>query len=272
MKKIVTLLAIAMLLLVYPVAAQNRQARNVDTFTSVSFRLPGKLYLRQGNTQKVELQGNKEILSSVETKVDGSRLIIHIPGKWNWKWNSDDDDLVVYITVKDLNGVSVGGSGDVIGESKFTTGDIDLNVSGSGSMKIEVESSGRMEANVSGSGELTVRGTAKNFSSDVSGSGRVIMNMQVESRSNFGISGSGKIEASGVSRELFTEISGSGRVMGSDFQVKRCEIRISGSGNVDIAVQDELDANISGSGSVNYRGNPAKVNSNSTGSGRVSKV
>jgi hypothetical protein len=270
MKKKLSILMLACLIVVSYTYAQNKETRNVGNFTKIAFRIPGKLYLRQGNTQKVELEGSREVLSKVETEVEGSKLVIEMPGKWNWRDN--DEKITVYVTVKDLQGASVGGSGDIIGETKFSTGDLDLNVSGSGSLKIEVDAKGEVDADVSGSGELNVSGSAKSFNSDVSGSGRVVMNMDLSGRADLGVSGSGKIEARGRAQESVTAISGSGRVLGADFEVARCEVRISGSGNVEVNVKEELDANISGSGSVRYKGNPSKVNSASAGSGRVSKM
>ena len=269
MKKQLILLSVVLLVSFTVGFAQNRETRNVDTFNKIAFRLPGKVYVRQGDTQKVELEGNKDILSKIETEVEGSKLIIHSPGKWNWK---GDERITAYITVKNIEGLSVAGSGDLIGEGKFSTGDVDLNVSGSGSLKIELASSGEVEADVSGSGELMVTGSRKSFDSDVSGSGRVVADISVSGEADLTISGSGKIEARGRASEVSTTISGSGRVLGSNFEVNRCNVRISGSGNVEIAVKDELDASISGSGSVSYKGNPGKVNSHSSGSGRVSKM
>ncbi len=55
-------------------------------------------------------------------------------------------------------------------------------------------------------------------------------------------------------------------------EATQCAVRISGSGNVEINVKDELDATISGSGSVSYKGSPSKVNSNASGSGKVRKI
>jgi hypothetical protein len=37
-------------------------------------------------------------------------------------------------------------------------------------------------------------------------------------------------------------------------------------------VKSELDANISGSGTVSYKGSPSHVNGNSSGSGKVRKM
>jgi hypothetical protein len=268
------LAAVVMLAFVSTTAvfAQSRETRNVSTFTKISFRVPGKLYLRQGNVQKVEIEGDKDVIREVDTEVDGSKLIIGKEGKWfDWNWD-DDDKVTVYITVKDIEAISVSGSGDLIGETKIVSNNLDLNVSGSGSLKLDADVSGGLEADVSGSGDIDVKGKCRDFNSNVSGSGKVQMNVAINDLADFGVSGSGKIYASGSASRVKTTISGSGKVLAADLQANSCEVRISGSGDVEINVKDELDANISGSGSVSYRGNPGKVNSHASGSGRISKM
>jgi hypothetical protein len=91
-------------------------------------------------------------------------------------------------------------------------------------------------------------------------------------RASFGLSGSGKVQASGSAKEVKATISGSGEVLAANLVTDKCDVRISGSGDVEINVNKELDAHISGSGSVSYRGNPAHVNSHSSGSGSVRKL
>jgi hypothetical protein len=274
MKKQLSLFALVWLMCASFSFAQNRETRNVNTFTKISFRVPGKLYLRQGATQKVEIEGKKDVLQKVETKVEGGKLVVGKESSWSdWNWGGNDDDEVkVYITVKDIEALSVGGSGDLIGETKINSADLDLNVSGSGSMKVEVDASGDLEADVSGSGAIDLNGKCKSFSSDVSGSGKVTMSISVSEKADFGVSGSGKIMASGSAQKVNAAISGSGKVLASDLVTNSCEVRISGSGDVEINVKNELDANISGSGTVSYKGNPGKVSSHSSGSGRVSKM
>jgi len=253
--------------------AQTKESRKVDTFTKIAFRVPGKLYLKQGPEQKVELEGSKEILSKIETEVSGGRLSIGRENE-NWKmWDWDNDDkIVVYVTVKDLEGVSVSGSGDLIGESKFKTNNLDLNVSGSGSLVLEADASGDLYANVSGSGRIDFKGTCKDVDSKVSGSGKVTVGLASANKVVVGVSGSGKIIANGNAKEIRANISGSGEVLAAELQVDACEIRISGSGDVEVNVKNSLDATISGSGSVSYKGNPSQVNSHSSGSGKVRKM
>lgn len=271
MKNTITPVLLAMLLFSAAAFGQSRETRKVETFTKISFRVPGKLYLRQGSTQKVEIEGKKDVLEEIETEVEGSRLVIGKEGKWlNWDWDGDEK-VNVYITMTNIEGLSVSGSGDLVGETKITAGNLDLNVSGSGSLKVDVDASGDVEADVSGSGDLEMKGKCRSFESDVSGSGSVKLDAAIAERADFGVSGSGKIYASGSSDNVKTSISGSGKVLAANLETNRCEVRISGSGDVEINVKNELDANISGSGSISYKGNPGKVNSHASGSGSVRK-
>jgi hypothetical protein len=271
MKKLIFPALFGLLLSASIASAQSRETRQVENFTKISFRFPGKLYLKQGSPQKVELEGSKEILNEVETEVDGTRLVIGKEGKWlDWKWN-DNDRINVYITVPNIEALSVSGSGDLIGETKITTANLDLNVSGSGSLQLNIDASGSVEADVSGSGDIDLKGKCRDFDSDVSGSGNVALAIAVAEEAHFGVSGSGKISASGSAQSVRTNISGSGKVLAADLETNRCEVRISGSGDVEINVKNELDATISGSGSVSYKGNPNKVNSHASGSGKVRK-
>ena len=272
MKKQLYFLTLALICSVTVLYAQTKETRDVGTFTKISFRVPGKVYLRQGSPQKVEIEGKKDVLAEVETSVEGGRLVIGKEGKWsNWNWR-DGDEVTVYITMKEVEGIGVSGSGDVIGETKIIANDLDLNVSGSGNLKIEAEASGDIEGDVSGSGDLILKGKCKSFDSDVSGSGKVVLTLNIAEQADLGISGSGKIEASGTAASVRTSISGSGKVMAANLETNRCEIRISGSGDVEINVKSEIDATISGSGTVSYKGNPSKVNSHSSGSGSLRKL
>jgi hypothetical protein len=254
------------------VMAQNRETRKVDSFTKISFRFSGTLYLKQGSPQKVELEGSKDLLEEIETEVDDGRLVIGKPGKWFDRDWIDNDKLKVYVTIPNIEGLSVSGSGNVIGDNKINVSNLDLNVSGSGNLQIEIAATGDVEADVSGSGGIDLKGSCKSFDSDVSGSGKVELSLNVRDLADFNVSGSGKITADGSAQNVRTTISGSGKILAAGLETNRCEVRISGSGSVEVNVKSELDANISGSGSVGYKGNPNKVNSHSSGSGKVRKL
>lgn len=251
--------------------AQKRETREVSTFTKISFRTPGKVYIKQGSPQKVEIEGSTEALEKIKTKVEGNKLTIGPDDNWfNWSWG-DDNKVVVYVTVASVEGLSVSGSGDLIAQTKITSNELDLNVSGSGSLEAEIEA-GDVDANVSGSGNMNLKGRCKNVETDISGSGNVELNLVISGTADFDISGSGEVEAAGTAQTVKAEITGSGKVLGANLETEKCEVQISGSGDVEINVKRELDARISGSGTVSYRGNPTHVNSESNGSGKVRKL
>ena len=271
MKKIASYLLVVLLSITFA-SAQNKKELKLDSFTKISFRAEGKLYLRQGSPQKVEVEGDRDYIEELDIRVDGDRLTMG-RDNWNfWNWKSGNNRVTIYVTVPDIKAVAVSGSGDLIGETKITSRDLDLNVSGSGSMILEADASGVIDADVSGSGNIELKGKSQNFESHVSGSGKVKLNITVADRATFGLSGSGKVIASGSAQEVKANISGSGEVQAADLVVDKCDVRISGSGDVEINVNKELDANISGSGTVTYKGNPSQVNSHSSGSGKVRKM
>jgi hypothetical protein len=269
MKKIASYL-LAVLLSVTFASAQKKELK-LEPFSRISFRAEGKLYLRQGSPQKVEVEGDRDYIDELDIRVEGDRLTMG-RDSWNfWNWNNSSNKVTIYVTVPDIKSLSVSGSGDLIGETKITSRDLELKVSGSGSMVLEADASGAIDADVSGSGDIELKGKSKDFESHVSGSGKVKLTISVADRATFGLSGSGKVIASGSAQEVKATISGSGEVLAADLVVDKCDVRITGSGDVEINVNKELDANISGSGSVTYKGSPSQVNSHSSGSGKVRK-
>jgi hypothetical protein len=68
------------------------------------------------------------------------------------------------------------------------------------------------------------------------------------------------------------KIAGSGNVKAKDLQAVNTTVAISGSGSSTINTREELNVSITGSGGVRYVSEPAKIKSNITGSGNVSKI
>lgn len=211
--------------------AQRSETRDLETFDEISFATNGTVYLKQGSTQKVELKGDREDLEDIRTEVRGGRLVIKNRSNSWFNWNNNSR-VEIYITMKELKGLSVSGSGRVYGESKFTMSFLELDVSGAGKMELDVDAK-EVDMSISGSGRITLEGK-----------GRV---------TDISISGSGKVDA-------------------EDFIAEDHTVRISGSGSCYIHANESIDARISGSGSVHYKGDARKVNSRSSGSGKVKRI
>lgn len=125
-----------------------------------------------------------------------------------------------------------------------------------------------------GSGNLDIPGNfnPENGRLSISGSGNVLVSSVDTKDLSLSISGSGNIEIlGGKASHEDIHISGSGDVNLLGVEANTVKVQTSGSGTTRVFVNDELDAKISGSGDVFYKGTPS-VNANISGSGRVVKL
>jgi len=84
------------------------------------------------------------------------------------------------------------------------------------------------------------------------------------------ITGVGNMTVSGSTDHLNVTLAGTGTFQGEDFAVKTANVTCSGIGNAIVQVSEKLDANISGTGSIEYIGNP-QVTEKVSGIGQVKK-
>ena len=225
---------ITLLLTTAIVVSGYGQKRTVDVnnFSELALAVAGTVHLRQGSNEKVEIECDDDIFEEIEFEMRGDKLVIKREKSWGWGNGWRRSEVDIYVTMRKIEGLSVSGSGLIEGKEPLETEDIDLSVSGSGDMELELNSD-----------EMDLR-----------------------------ISGSGSIRLDGSAEEAEAKISGSGKVKAEDLTVKVFAARISGSGSCYITATDEIDASISGSGSVYYAGDPKRINSNSSGSGKVRKM
>jgi hypothetical protein len=214
-----------------PAMAED-QNRNVPSFSKIALRISGKVYLEQGDKQSVRIVAKESTLEDLITEVKDRTLHIRFPNNY-WFKRIDPGKIVIYITVPEIDGLTVSGSGDIISED-VKTRILDLAISGSGDIKIEDLTAERVSASVSGSGGINI--------------------------------GDG-----GVADELSVSISGSGNFKAGDFEAEDVSVRISGSGNCSVTSNGSVKARIAGSGNVYYNGNPS-IDSSVAGSGKVRKM
>jgi len=128
------------------------------------------------------------------------------------------------------------------------------------------------QVNLSGSGDIICGFPLSSdaFEIRVSGSGDVQLPLEAD-RISVALSGSGDIGLSGTSRELSVSVSGSGDVNAFDLTAESVKVNVAGSADVEVTATQFLEARVSGSGDVEYRGNPKKVDAKSAGSGDITR-
>jgi len=105
---------------------------------------------------------------------------------------------------------------------------------------------------------------------EIHGSGDIALNVKSQ-QLDLRINGSGKGQFQGITDQLKVAVLGSGDFRGAGLVSRNADINISGSGFVDLKVTNHLDATMTGSGAIQYRGNPTTINKHISGSGYLLK-
>ncbi len=142
-------------------------------------------------------------------------------------------DMRIYVTAPVFNDIDVSGACDITGLAKINNPeDLALHVSGAGDIKMEVDAPG-LKAEVSGSGSINLKGQTK---------------------------------------DVELELTGAGHAHCYELLAENTKVDITGAGDAEVYASVKLDAEVSGAGSVSYKGNAANVNQHVSGAGSVKKV
>lgn len=209
----------------------DEQNRKVDPFTEISLRISANVYLEQGPKQNLEIVAKASTLDEIVTEVKDGKLIIRFPNKdFFWK-TFQPGEITIHITVPEINGLGISGSGDIIAEDEIKTKSMEMAVSGSGNIKLSELNAERVKAAISGSGDIIVAGKT-------------------------------------AAQDLSVTISGSGNFKGLGYSSDDVSVKIAGSGNVGIEANKNLYVRLAGSGNVTYKGKPM-IDQSIAGSGSV---
>lgn len=85
-------------------------------------------------------------------------------------------------------------------------------------------------------------------------------------------SGSSKVRLKGSSDEIEVRSSGSSNVSGYEMLTDDAKCTLSGSSDVKLTINESLSSRVSGSGNLQYEGNPQRVTNNLSGSGSVRNI
>lgn len=138
--------------------------------------------------------------------------------------------IKITIPFKDISKVSLAGSGDLWNEDKITASDFGVSLAGSGDVVLNVDAK-NIGASLAGSGDLTLKGKTTDFTAK--------------------LAGSGDVHAFGL-------------------QADNTTASIAGSGDMEVVSNKYLKARVSGSGDIEYKGNPDKEDTKVSGSGSIS--
>lgn len=214
--------------------AQKTVNYDLSAFTEISLKCDAKLILTQDNVQSVTVKAKEETISKLIVEVSNRKLLIRYPGNvwFNSGWSPGE--VLVTVSMPQIDALSQSGSGSIIAEQLITSRILELYVGGSGFIRLNDVKTEKISSTLSGSGKL-------------------------------------QIEGEGVVPELKLIVSGSGDVNTSGLEAKNVNVVISGSGSCSVNATEKLLCKIAGSGSVTYIGNPT-IESTIVGSGKIKEA
>lgn len=190
-----------------------------------------------GSWDVVIVEGDREEVRLEAKILNLERVITEVEnGRLNIrleKGNYRNVDLKVTVIYQELEAIHSGGSGNIKGMDAIVADELKVSLSGSGNASFKKMIADRLDLSMSGSGDLTIRG--------------------------------------GAVGDLTLNQSGSGNLNAVDLGVEDAKIHKSGSGNAVLTVTGSLAVKASGSGKVDYKGNPSLNDIRVSGSGRIVK-
>ncbi len=208
------------------------QARPVSNFDRVSLSGSGKLILSQGEKESLTVTADDNIMQYIETEVRGGTLHLGLNFP-SLSRISPSQAIRFTLTMKDIAGLDVSGSGSIEAES-IDTDQLKIDVSGSGDVSLDSLTAEKLKVYISGSGKVNLAGR-------------------------------------GETTKQIVDISGSGQYQAGKLRSQTVEVTISGSGEATVWAIDSLETQISGDGLVAYYGHPS-VNSSNSGSGQLKSL
>lgn len=191
--------------------ARVEEEFDLDNFDGIRLSTDADVFITQGSDHHVRIVAQENIIDELEFKIRNKTLFIDTD-----HCIESYDNIEIFISVEEVEVLAILGSGSMVSENTIEFNDINLEISGSGSMDLGMVGDD-IEARISGSGDMFLEGEAD---------------------------------------ELDFRLSGSGDLSAFNLEVRKADIQISGSGDAEVNVTDVLDVRISGSGDVLYVGDP----------------
>ena len=221
------------------------EARDVSNFDAISLESMGNVYITVGNTEKLTIEAEDNLLPLLTTEVENGTLKLDVVRGRNI---NPTEPITYNIIVKDLKNITLAGSGNIY------------------SAPLEAD---KMTLVLAGSGSINLEGvTSTDFNVTLAGSGNINVDEITAESVDATIDGSGDIHMAGEAPRQNLDVYGSGSYLAGDLQTDTIDINIAGSGNVTVWVREHLNASVNGSGNISYYGRPT-IDHTDNGSGTL---
>ena len=140
-----------------------KEERNIEAFDEIQISGAYTVYLTQGNTEKLVIEADENLIDLIITKVVDGKLKIY-----NKEDFRDPQKLDIYLTFVDIDELSASGAVEIESMNKFTLNELSLDASGATEIFLNIELK-ELNAELSGASEFEIVGFAKEVDIEISG-------------------------------------------------------------------------------------------------------
>lgn len=232
MKKFVYACAAMLLLSISVAFAQSSETRSFGSFSKLDVSGVANINLIPGNSNSAKIQVSGDIELN-ELKTEVRANTLYISlKKRDRRRRYRNIEVDINLTYKQLESIDLSGAVSIRNEAPIKANRFYLESSGAGSLKLAFDVQS-LECEFSGASSVKLRGKANKLDLDLSGAGSV------------------------NAYELVANIVKS---------------ETSGAGSIRVNAKKEIYAEVSGVGSIRYKGNPTVVRTSKSGFGSIRKV
>lgn len=216
----------------------------IHDFTGIELSIDADVIISNDGTDEIVIEGQQNIIDNIELDVDN--------GVWEIKNNRNvtrHEPVTIRINMDQLDKIYLTGSGDITCKSAYSGNYLEVKTTGSGNIFFNdnLEFSD-LDLSITGSGNIDILGDFIDTKAQLTGTGHLFIE--------------------GISNKLIISTTGNGQFNGVDLECDDVQITSSGFGDCKVFVNSKLDVIITGSGNIYYKGNP-DINANITGTGTV---
>lgn len=166
-----------------------KEKREISDFSKISVTGSFEVQLTPGNTEKISLEGDENILAVIDTKVVNGTLFIATENNVSVK-PSRTNKVRIRVPVDLIDCISLNGCGSIISKNIIKAMKLKVKLDGPGKIDVRVDATDAT-AWVLGSGSISISGIAQKFDCRIVGSGTIEAYDLEAKQVNAAISGSG---------------------------------------------------------------------------------
>jgi hypothetical protein len=209
----------------------NAEVRQVGSFKAIYVYGSFDVLVSQGSEEGLAVSAGEKE-DLAKIKTVVENGVLKISFDQKNQWWPKGRKLKAYIAVKNLESIKGAGASEFEIDGSLSATDLKMEMSGASDFQGKINVSGKLDVELSGASDLKISGNA---------------------------------------RDMVIEASGASKMKAYEFSTSNCDAKASGASSIQLTVEKELSAELSGASSLRYAGNALIKNIKTSGASSIAR-